>query len=46
MEKKNYQKLHMEVVRFEQGEPLLAGSEAVGFGAARQSYGTASTGNW
>ena len=46
MEKKTYQPLHMEVVRFEQGEPLLAGSEAVGFGAARQSYGAATKGTW
>jgi hypothetical protein len=46
MEKKNYQKLHMEVVRFEQGEPLLAGSDAVGFSASRQSYGVANTATW
>lgn len=46
MNKKQYQPLRMDVVQMVEKESLLAGSEAVGFGAARQSYGTATTGKW
>lgn len=45
-EKREYAKATMQVVQMQGEQAILAGSEMMGVGASRSSYGGAISGSW